>query len=182
MNSSNLKAILVPGNGGGTMQDGWLPYAKRELEARGLLVIAREFPDPVVARGEYWLPFLHDVLQAGEHTILIGTSSGAIAAMRYAEQYRVYGSVLVGVYYTDLGDANEKASGYFDKPWDWERIKANQNWIIQFASTDDPYISIAEAHFVRDRLNTDYHEFTNRGHFMIPEFPELVEVVRWKTF
>ena len=102
--------------------------------------------------------------------------------MRYAEQYRVYGSVLVGVYYTDLGDANEKASGYFDKPWDWERIKANQNWIIQFASTDDPYISIAEAHFVRDRLNTDYHEFTNRGHFMIPEFPELVEVVRWKTF
>ena len=62
MNSSNLKAILVPGNGGGTMQDGWLPYAKRELEARGLMVIAREFPDPVVARGEYWLPFLHDVL------------------------------------------------------------------------------------------------------------------------
>lgn len=162
------------------MQDFWLPYAKRELEALGLPVVARAFPDPVLAREQYWLPFLHDELKADEHAILIGTSSGAIAAMRYAEKYRVYGSVIIGAYYTHMGDANEKASGYFDRPWDWERMKANQNWIIQFASTDDPFIPIAEAHYVRDHLNTDYHEFTDRGHFMTPAFPELIEAVRRK--
>lgn len=177
-----LKIILIHGNGGGTAHDQWLPYAATELRLFGVEVIARDFPDAVEAKASSWLPFLKDELKADEHTIIIGHSSGAVAAMRFAEKYQLYGSVLVGASYTDLGLESERVSGYFDAPWQWDRIKANQQWVIQFASLDDPYIPIEEARVIHHKLQTDYYEYVDRGHFGSPghplfEFPELVEVL-----
>jgi len=123
-------------------------------------------------------------LGADENTILIGYSSGAIAAMRYAEKNKIFGSVLVGTYYTDLGMEDEKESGYFDQPWNWQAIKENQQWIIIFASTDDPYINIEEPQYVHKQLNSEYHESTNEGHFGADKnkktFPELINAVKLK--
>lgn len=177
-----VKVIFIHGNGGGDINkpDGWFPYVKRELEKMGLEVISQNFPDPIYARQEYWLPFL-EKLGADERTILIGHSSGAVAAMRYAETHQILGSILVSACYTDLGMESEKISGYYDKPWDWEAIKKNQHWIAQFHSTDDPLIPIEEARFVHQKLDSEYFEYTDQGHFGYPvsklEFPEIVEVV-----
>jgi len=170
------KFILIHGNGGGNSNDVWLPYVEHELEAAGFEVINRSFPDPGTARAKYWLPFIEE-LGADENTIIIGHSSGAVAAMRYAETHQIYGSVLVGACYTDLGEPSEKISGYYDIPWDWEAIKANQRWILQFASPSDPFISIVEPRFIQKKLATKYFELTNRGHFQDPEFPELIKAV-----
>src|SRR5438067_595746 len=132
----HIKVILIPGNGGGTPQDGWFPYLKHELENLNISVIARQFPDAMLAREKYWLPFLKKMLHADEHSILIGHSSGALAAMRYAEKNRILGSVLVGAMHTDLGMETEILSGYYNRPFDWQAIAHNQQWIIQFASID----------------------------------------------
>lgn len=175
---SKPKIILVHGNGGTKASDFWFPKVKTELESAGLKVIAETMPDRVLARSSKWLPFLHDTLKADENTIIVGHSSGAVAAMRYAETTPIYGSVLVGASYTDLGDRAEKMSGYFNEPWDWRTIKANQKWIEQFASTDDPYIPIEEARFVHGTLGTTYHEDTDRGHYLGTDFPELVSVIK----
>src|SRR3989344_1779597 len=131
-----LNAILIPGNGDSSPQDNWFPYLEQKLPTLGTTGINEQFPDLPLAREEFWLPFIRE-LGADEHTILIGHSSGAIAAMRFAEKNKIFGSVLVGAYYTDLGDENEKKSGYFNHPWDWQAIKDNQKWIVQFASIDD---------------------------------------------
>lgn len=176
-----IKTIFIPGNGGSTPQDNWFPYLKTELEKIGVEVIARNFPDSQLAREKYWLPFIKE-LGVDEDTILIGHSSGAVASMRFAENNKIYGSVLVGACYTDLGDENEKLSGYYDRPWEWESIKKNQNWIIQFASTNDPWIPIEEARFVSKKLNTKYYEFTDQGHFggdyFKKTFPELLQSIK----
>ena len=134
-----IKAILIHGNGNSKPTDNWFPYLKKELEKLGVRVEAPQFPDTELARSVYWLPFLQNELHADEHTIIVGHSSGAIAAMRYAETHRILGSALIGAYYTDLGYENERLSGYFDTPWDWEAIESNQKWIIQFAGANDPY-------------------------------------------
>ena len=88
--------------------------------------------------------------------------------------------VLIGAAHTDLGDANEKASGYFDSPWNWNGIKTNTEWVIQFSSTDDPYIPAHEQEYVRDKLSAEYHEFYDRGHFMSDNFPELSKAITEK--
>ncbi len=177
-----MKAILIPGNGGGSPQDHWLPYLERELPKIGIKAINKQFPDPDLARKEFWLPFIQK-LGADENTIIIGHSSGALAAMRYVEQNKILGSVLVGACYTDLNDENEKRSGYYDGSWKWDSIKKNQQWIIQFASTDDPFIPIEEARHIHEQLETEYYEYDNQGHFghgaqPKNKFPELVEALK----
>ena len=180
------KAIFIPGNGGGSPEDNWFPYLERELSKFGVEVINRQFPDAVLAREAYWLPFLEE-LGADDNTILIGHSSGAIAAMRFAEKHKILGSVLVGAYHSDLGDENEKKSGYFTRRWDWEAVRKNQKWIIQFASVDDPFIPIEEPRELSKFLASEYHEYTDRQHFGHGdveqlEFPELVDAVKQKLF
>ena len=179
-----MKVILIPGNGGGTPQDNWFPWLENALSELGIEVLNKQFPDPELARKEYWLPFING-LGADVNTILIGHSSGAVAAMRYAETEKILGSILVGACYTDLGYDSEKQSGYYDAPWDWNAIRNNQQWIMQFASTDDPFIPIEEPRFIHDHLNTDYHEYTDYGHFrsedkQILGFPELLEALKEK--
>lgn len=177
------KVVCIPGNGGGSVFDGWFPSLLKEMNLPCTIEL-RNFPDAVIARESYWIPYIHDQLNAREETILIGHSTGAIAAMRYAETYRIAGSMLVAAYYTDLGDENEQKSEYFNRPWHWEKIRENQQWIVQFASTDDPFIPIKEARYVHEKLRSEYYEFTDQGHFGYPvekkEFPELIRVLRQK--
>src|SRR5438552_351050 len=122
------KVIIIHGNGGATGKHHWFPSVKRALEAESIETITETMPDNFLAREKYWLPFLKDELHADENTILIGHSSGAVAAMRYAENNKIYGSVLVAACHTDLGDEGEKISGYYNRPWQWDKIKANQKW------------------------------------------------------
>jgi predicted alpha/beta hydrolase family esterase len=175
------KVIFIPGNGGESPQDNWFPSVKKELETAGFTVISEEFPDNDLARASFWLPFLINELKADENTLLIGHSSGAIAAMRLAEKQPIGGSVLVGAYYTDLGMEKEKQSGYFDAPWNWEAIRKNQSWIALFAAQDDPWIPIAEPRHIHLKLNCEYHEYINGGHFggdyKKTDFPELSQAI-----
>lgn len=172
-----IKVIFIPGNGGdGSTSYGWFPYIKDELEKFGFEVISPVFPDGVLARARFWLPFIGS-LGADENAILIGHSSGAIATMKYVEDHKIFGSVLVSVYHTDLNLESERLSNYFDLPFDWQKIRDNQKFIIQFNSANDPYISVDEARFVHDKLRTDYYELSE-GHFQQEKFPELIEVLK----
>jgi predicted alpha/beta hydrolase family esterase len=161
---AKTKVIIIHGNQGGTGDSQWLPWLRQELEKNGIAAVSPTFPDNEEAKSSIWLPCIN-TLGADENTIIVGWSSGAVAAMRYAETHKIKASVLVGACYTDLGDDIEKISGYYDEPWQWETIKKNQEWIAQFASVDDPIIPIEEGRFVHEKLNTEYYEFPDKFHF-----------------
>ena len=117
-------------------------------------------PDPITARRSIWLPFMKDELGVDDQTIIIGHSSGACAAVRFAETNKVAGIILVGAYTSggftshhqnsftlhraDLGDSTEAESGYFADEWRWEEAKKNCGFIVQFGSTDDPFLPWTE--------------------------------------
>ena len=175
-----MKIIVIHGNGGCTAGDSWYPWLERECLALGLTVINQTFPDNVKARARFWLPFL-DELGADENTVLVGHSSGAVAALRYAETHRLLGSILVGVCHTDLGDADEAASGYYAAPWRWDLIRDHQQWIAIYHSTDDPHIPAAEPRHVAAQLKCSYFEFADRGHFVHAHaLPEIVPFLKRK--
>ena len=177
---SSMKAMIIPGNNNSLITDNWFQSVKKELKAMGLEVIAENMPDPDLARMKYWLPFIKKKLSTGD-AVLIGHSSGAVAILRYLEENRCKLAILVGVCYTDLNDEHEKKSGYYDKPWDWERINSNAEKIVIFASKDDPYIPLSEPQFIKEKTNAEYHEYNNQGHFgddiNKKEFPEIIQVV-----
>ncbi|XP_073413547.1 serine hydrolase RBBP9 isoform X2 [Dendrobates tinctorius] len=132
----------------------------------------------VTARESIWLPFMASELQCDSETILIGHSSGAAAAMRFAETHPVFAIILVAAYTSDLGDENETESGYFSRPWQWEKIKSNCHHIIQFGSTDDPFLPWHEQQTVADNLGAELHKYTDRGHFQNTAFNDLLDVTR----
>ena len=184
-NEAMNRVVILHGNGHSTGNDDWYPYIKSNLEAIGVECLTPDLPDNILARKEYWFPYFTDVLMLNSQDIVIGASSGALAILKYAEDHKIGASILVGTYYTDLGYEDERTSGYFDSPWNWNKIKANQEWTAIFASTDDPYIPISEPQFIRDQLGSEYFEFNDRGHFGSHKkptlvFPELLEFLKKK--
>tara|TARA_B100000315_G_scaffold260453_1_gene322017 strand:- start:335 stop:868 length:534 start_codon:yes stop_codon:yes gene_type:complete len=175
-----MQAMIVPGNGNANLSLIWYPYVKQELEKLGINVIAKNMPDPDLARRKYWIPFMESQIKNNEDIILIGHSSGVVAILRYLENHKAKGAVLVSAYSTDLGDEKERLSGYFDEPWQWEKIKKNVNWITQFSSSDDSFIPIEEARHLKDKLSADYHEFSDHGHFIDAEYPEIISAIKEK--
>jgi uncharacterized protein len=174
------KAIFIHGNGGSTAGDIWFPWLAAESEALGLEVVRRTFPDNVKARARFWLPFIEE-LGADEDTILIGHSSGAVAAMRHAETHQLLGSILVSPCFTDLGDSGEAESGYYSRPWDWPAIREHQQWIGVYHSADDPLVPVAEARFIARELRCSYFELEGRGHFIDQRtFPEIAAFLKRK--
>jgi len=99
----------------------WYGWLKESLEQAGVAVAMQDMPDPYQAKQAIWLPFMRDVLKAGiaslcarcaqqlsaahvgassdalcacpdENSIIVGHSSGAEAAMRYAEVRMKHGT------------------------------------------------------------------------------------------
>jgi len=155
---------------------GWL---KTELEKLGFSTFFETMPDSVIARAEYWLPFLENHVKVGRNDVLVGWSSGGTASMRYAENHKIKGSVLISPSCTDLDDELEKQSGYYDKPWDWTAIKANQEKIALFYDDADPYIPQTEFELITSKLQPEVMKLSDKKHFVSePTIPELLDYIK----
>jgi len=184
MASGVTRVVIAPGNGGGPtgIRDanfyGWVADA---LEAGGMEAVLRDMPDPYVASEKAWIPFLRDTLHCGADTVLVGHSSGAAAGLRLAEEVRLGGLVLVSAYATDLGDSMERQSGYFSRPFNWNRIRDNCGFIVQFGSPSDPFLPWDCQCEVARELGIEIDCLEGRGHFMEPTFPELVSAIQTRV-
>ena len=132
-----LRAIIVPGNGSSSVRSSnWYAWLAAKLQAHPSFdeVVLRDMPAPVRARRNLWLTFMLEEMGADERTVVIGHSSGAVAALRLLETHKLHGAVLVSACHTDLGNENERASGYYPPsggPWRYDAIMANAGGNIQ---------------------------------------------------
>ena len=107
-----------------------------------------------------------------EDDILIGHSSGAMAILRLAELMKIKGLILVSA-----GYANDDQS----KKFNWNQIRSNTQWIEQFHSSDDPFTSVDYARDIAQQLKSNYREFHDRNHFLCTQFPDLIEVIQFRS-
>ena len=172
------RIIFIHGNQSTHWSFAWAKWLKEQLERAGYETCFETMPDSIIARSKYWLPFLEEQVKAGENDVIVGWSSGAVAAMRYAEAHKLRGSVLIGPCSTDLGDDLEKQSGYFDSPWDWAKIKANQQHIAIVHSDNDPYIPQEQFELIKKELTPDVIFLPGRKHFIEQDtFPEVLDYI-----
>ncbi|KAF0698177.1 Aste57867_11162 [Aphanomyces stellatus] len=172
------RVLILPGNGCTPIEEcNWYAWLAEELRARGVEVVLRDMPDPLGARESIWLPFVRDVMKCDENTVVVGHSSGAEAAMRLAETTTLLGMVLVAACVTDLGDEGERASGYYNRPWEYEKMKANVSWIVQFGAPDDRFIPAAEQQQVAAGLGSEFHFLRGKDHYMTEEEPLILEAI-----
>lgn len=174
--------IFIHGNGGNDWRSPWAVWLKQKIEELGYETIFETMPDSEKARGEYWLPHMKDVFNIGKDDVIIGYSSGAVAAMRYAEKNEIRGSILISPSYTDLGDELERESGYFDEPWQWADIKSNQKKIVVVWGDNDPYIPQSEFSYIVLHLGADKIKVPMGRHFQ--EKQDFMDIFKYiqKTY
>lgn len=120
------------------------------------------------------IPVVHNIL-------CIYYFLGAQCAMRYLENHKLAGVILVAPCVTDMGVPNEKASGYYDRPWQYDQIKSNAGFVVQFSSLDDPFIDYAsEQAPVAKALDAELYLYKEEGHFLHFHFPDMVKLVKNK--
>lgn len=196
---SSPTVIICPGNGCTNIKESnWYGELHNILVDKSIPCLCENFPDPHRARREKWVPHIRSLAERTKvdaaDVILVGHSSGAQAALRYAETYAARGIVLVSATYGDLGDAGERASGYYPQgkgvdetnPYRFDEMKKNCKRWVQFHSDDDPFIPLYEAERIRDGLrggedaledySFEYKMLPSRSHFF--EFaPEILDAV-----
>lgn len=176
--SSPRKPRIVYLHGDGVLywSWGWVARLRDDLQTAGFPTFFELFPDSIEARAEYWMPFLKDHVRVTGSDVLLGWSCGAVAALRFAQQARVRGLVLVAPYYTDLGLDVVRRAGWVDGPWDWPRIRDNADHISIFHSDNDPYISQTEFHSLAANVGATPKVIPGAGHFGEQNaFPELTQ-------
>jgi uncharacterized protein len=170
------RIVFIHGNQSTHWSFAWAPWLKQELENNGFSTFFETFPDSIIARTKYWLPFLKEHVGAGKNDVIVGWSSGAVAAMRYAEDNQILGSVLIAPNATDLNDPLEKESGYFDKPWNWRSIKENQLHIALVHSDNDPFIPQEQFEVIARELEPEVIKLPGAKHFIEQNsFPEVLD-------
>ena len=70
---------------------------------------------------------------------------------------------------------SEEVSGYYNRDWQWNKMKENTKWIIQYGSTDDPFIPFEEMEEVANQTGSQFIKHNNRGHYMTRTFPDLLQ-------
>lgn len=97
-----MKIAIIPGNGAGDVfHANWYGWAHKQInKMENISCDLQNMPDPITARESIWIPFMRDHMGCDEDTIIIGHSSGAEAAMRFAEKYKVKGIILVSGNFT----------------------------------------------------------------------------------
>jgi hypothetical protein len=114
--------VIVPGNGCTPVKKcNWYFWLYTELKKMNIKVNMEmhTMPDPYLkyssnflitdryeAKESIWLPHMREKLNTGPGSIIVGHSSGAEAAMRFAETDKVLGLVLVSACHTDQGTFN----------------------------------------------------------------------------
>ena len=178
----NTRFIFIHGNGGNDWKSAWAVWLKSEIEKLGFETVFETMPDAEKARGEYWLPHMQGELKIGIDDVIIGYSSGAVAAMRYTETHDVRGSILISPSHTDLGEELEKESGYFDEPWNWKAIKSHQKKLLVVWGDDDPYIPQREFAYIVLQLGADKIKIPMGRHFQEKQdFAEIIQYIK-KTY
>eukprot|EP00545_Synedropsis_sp_CCMP1620_P010010 CAMPEP_0119013664 /NCGR_PEP_ID=MMETSP1176-20130426/8717_1 /TAXON_ID=265551 /ORGANISM="Synedropsis recta cf, Strain CCMP1620" /LENGTH=186 /DNA_ID=CAMNT_0006966769 /DNA_START=61 /DNA_END=621 /DNA_ORIENTATION=- len=178
-----MKVVIIPGMGCSPVaQSNWYSWFASQMKERSIDCVLRDFPDPNQCRESIWIPFLlEEIGIEPETTIVVGHSSGAACAMRLLEKNLgapLKGAILVAAAHTDLGDADERRSEYFSRPWKWNNIREGAEQIVCFHGTDDHLIPVAEARHIAEKLEGDtfrYHEMDGMSHFFQP-WQKLLDV------
>ena len=184
------KALLIHGFEG-SGEGNWLPWLKKELEARGFEVF-----NPTISTSEHptiesWtkelLPFVEKM---GEEDIIIGHSLGSKAALHLVEKAKkkighlfLIASAIGNVEERDWKWFKEESKDsdidtlrkFWEAPVKWEiidKLVGSKNLVL---SDDDPYIKIEM--YKNLPAGWFYQLWSGFGHFDSKKYPELLNLV-----
>lgn len=156
-----MKCAFIVHGWGGRPEQGFKPWLKKELEARGFAVEVPVMPDTDNPKIDAWVSELQKVIvRPNEDTILVGHSLGAPAILHFLERLpdgvRIGKVVLVApVVDCITGMSEEKLAivrEWFETTIDFEKVKRSSREIVAFFSDNDHFIPLSSEKTLKDNL------------------------------
>lgn len=174
----------------GTPEEGWFPWLKRELEARGFRVTVPQLPNASRPRIQAWVPALAAAVGTPDaRTFFVGHSLGCQTIARYLESLSadtvIGGAVFVAGFFkqlTNVASSPEEtatARHWLETPLDLEQVRMHLPRSLAIFSDNDPYVPLDNQTAFRDRLGSAIAIEHERGHFSgsdgVTELPIALE-------
>lgn len=171
-----MKQVIIIHCWGGKPGLGWYGWLEKELEQQGFKVIQPAMPHADYPQQNEWLDTLKEVIpEIDEDTYFVGHSLGCIAIMRFLELLpagkKVGGVLFVAGFSSDLGF--EETKSFFEKPFDWKKIKQSCKQFIALHSDNDQYINLKQVKVLEKELGAELVIKHNMHHFQPGNYKEL---------
>lgn len=187
------KRVFIIHGWGGNPEEGWFPWLKKELEAKGFEVRVPAMPDTENPEIETWVSYLaKSVGMPDENTYFVGHSIGCQTILRYLdslpEDAKVGGVVLVAGWVsltpmaTRTEEEKEIVMPWYKNPIDLQKVKKQSKKITAIFSDNDPFVPLKEnSETYKNELGAKIIIENNKGHFSgsdgITELPSALNAV-----
>jgi len=187
------KRVVIVHGWGGFPEEGWFPWLKLELEAKGFEVQVPQLPEADTPRIFNWVPKLAEVVGTpDEQTYFVGHSLGCQTIARYLEALpdgvMIGGAVFVAGFFKHLkglednADVQETDRHWLMTPLDLARVKSHVPKSVAIFSDNDPWVPLDNQDDFRDKLGSEIIIEHAKGHFSGPgdhctELPIVLEKV-----
>jgi predicted alpha/beta hydrolase family esterase len=159
------KRVFIVHGWDGYPKEGWYPWLKKELEAKGFEVRVPRLPEANKPRIHTWVPALAQAVGTPNgQTYFVGHSMGCQTIARYAEALpkgvSVGGAVFVGGFFKrltgleDTPDVQETARHWLTAPIDFKNIKSHLKESVAIFSDDDPYVPLDNQEDFKEKLGS----------------------------
>ena len=184
-----MKRVFIIHGWEGFPEEGWFPWLKKEMEAKGFEVKVPAMPNTNEPKIETWVPFLANLVgKPDEETYLVGHSIGCQTTLRYLDTLqddeKIGGMVLVAGCIHKLESMYGENEIAIAKPWletpiDFENVKNHTKNIVAVFSDNDEFVSLDNVGLFKEKLGAKTIVEHNRGHFSqetgIKELPIVLE-------
>ncbi len=186
------KRVFIVHGWDGYPEEGWFPWLKRELAAKGFTVYVPQLPEPGNPRINTWVPALAQAVgAANEQTYFVGHSIGCQTIARYLETLpagvRVGGAVFVAGFFKRLTNLEDDevvrsiATEWLTTPVNLQPVKTHLVKSMAIFSDDDPFVPLDNQEDFRERVGSKIIIEHARGHFSgqsgITELPVALQSI-----
>ena len=170
------KRIYIAHGWDGYPEEGWFPWLKKELEAKGFDIYVPQLPEAGSPRIHNWVPKLAEVVgTADENTYFVGHSMGCQTIVRYLESLpegvKIGGAIFVAGFFKRLTgleddpDVQETDKHWLGTPLDLVKVKSHLPKSVAIFSDNDPYVPLDNQDDFRDKLGSEIIIEHKKGHF-----------------
>ena len=171
----------------GYPEENWFPWLSDKLSEEGQKVFVPQFPTQDGHRLEKWRAKLEEYAEyVNEKTIFVAHSRGCAFVWRILESLGkpISAAFLVGGFseYLWYPKPDNSVDSFFEKPFDWKKIKANCPYFKVYLSDNDPYVPVDEGEKIAQFLGIKVSLIKNAGHFNTESgfntFPQLLDDIK----
>lgn len=184
------KRVFIVHGWEGYPEEGWFPWLKRELEAKGFEVHVPAMPHPNTPTIDDWVRHLAKIVKnPNEGTLFIGHSIGCQTILRYVQTLPIHqdiGGIVCVAGWLRLKNLRTDEERALAQPWldtqiDFEGIRKRCSKIVAIFSDDDKWVPIEDKKLFEEKLNAKTILENKKGHLSgydgITELPSVLASV-----